>query len=45
MARLIDFWRKRGYAPVEGIVANYHWKDIDQAEETDHAMQFWMKTL
>jgi GNAT superfamily N-acetyltransferase len=39
------FWAKRGYAPRDGLVANYRWKDIDQAEETDHAMQFWMKTL
>ncbi len=42
---LDDFWRKRAYAPREGIVGNYRWKDIDQAEETDHAMQFWMKRL
>ena len=39
------FWSKRGYAPRHGIVANYRWKDIDQVEETDHGMQFWMKTL
>jgi hypothetical protein len=42
---LDDFWRKRGYAPVEGLIATYRWKDIDQAEETEHAMQFWMKAL
>lgn len=39
------FWTKRGYAPVEGLVATYDWKDIDQAEETAHQMQFWVKTL
>ena len=39
------FWAKRGYAPADGIVAKYRWKDIDQVEETDHSMQFWMKTL
>lgn len=39
------FWKKRGYEPVEGLVATYAWKDIDQDEETEHLMQFWMKTL
>jgi GNAT superfamily N-acetyltransferase len=42
---LDPFWRKRGYAPVEGVVASYAWKDVDQAEETEHPMQFWMKAL
>jgi GNAT superfamily N-acetyltransferase len=39
------FWRKRGYAPVEGAIARYDWQDIDQAEETSHPMQFWHRTL
>lgn len=39
------FWAKRGYAPVPGLTATYDWKDIDQAEETTHTMQFWMKAL
>jgi hypothetical protein len=42
---LDDFWRKRGYIPVEGVAATYRWKDVDQAEETEHPMQFWMKPL
>ncbi len=42
---LDGFWRKRGYAPADGIVATYNWKDVDQDEETVHPMQFWMKTL
>jgi GNAT superfamily N-acetyltransferase len=44
-APLDPFWKKRGYAPVDGIVATYDWKDVDQAGETPHAMQFWMKSL
>jgi GNAT superfamily N-acetyltransferase len=44
-APLDPFWRKRGYAPVDGIVATYDWKDVDQPGETRHSMQFWMKTL
>ena len=30
---LDPFWKKRGYAPVDGLIATYHWKDIDQAEQ------------
>ncbi|HET6321337.1 MAG TPA: GNAT family N-acetyltransferase [Hyphomicrobium sp.] len=42
---LDGFWKKRGYAPVEGLIATYDWKDIDQPGETTHQMQFWMKPL
>jgi hypothetical protein len=42
---LDGFWKKRGYASVDGLVATYAWKDIDHDVETDHAMQFWMKPL
>lgn len=44
-APLDPFWRKRGYAPVDGLVATYDWQDVDQPGETTHQMQFWMKTL
>lgn len=44
-APLDPFWKKRGYTPVDGIVATYDWKDVDQPGETPHAMQFWMKKL
>ena len=33
-APLDPFWKKRGYAPVDGIIATYDWKDIDQPGET-----------
>jgi GNAT superfamily N-acetyltransferase len=39
------FWRKRGYAPVDGLTGNYRWREIGHVEETDHVMQFWMKAL
>jgi len=42
---LDGFWSKRGYAPVQGLIATYSWKDVDQAVETAHEMQFWMKAL
>lgn len=42
---LAPFWRGRGYAPLDGIVARYDWKDIDQPDETGHVMQFWHRAL
>lgn len=42
---LDGFWKKRGYAPVDGLVATYSWKDVDQPGETAKPMQFWMKAL
>lgn len=42
---LNEFWKKRGYSPIPDMVATFRWKDIDQVEETGHAMQFWMKAL
>lgn len=42
---LDTFWNKRGYTPVPGLTTTYPWKDVDQADETDHVMQFWMRDL
>jgi GNAT superfamily N-acetyltransferase len=39
------FWRRRGYAPAEGIVCRFAWKDVDQPAETEKPMQVWMKAL
>lgn len=39
------FWRKRGYAPFDGAVAGYAWKDIGDAEGTRKPMQFWLRAL
>ena len=39
------FWRKRGYAPLDGVVAEFRWKDIDQLDETSKPLQFWMRSL
>ncbi|SFQ94466.1 GNAT family N-acetyltransferase [Poseidonocella sedimentorum] len=44
--RTLDpFWRKRGYAPLPGAIATFHWKDLGQTEETAHALQFWRRAL
>jgi GNAT superfamily N-acetyltransferase len=40
---LDDFWTKRGYKPIDGLVGFFEWKDLDQAEPTKKPMQFWMK--
>lgn len=42
---LDPFWRKRGYTPVDGLVAQFAWKDVGGRPETQHPMQFWVKTL
>ncbi|MDT1060370.1 GNAT family N-acetyltransferase [Paracoccus sp. CPCC 101403] len=42
---LDDFWRKRGYEPLSGVVAEFDWKDIDAPVSTKKPLQFWMKSL
>lgn len=42
---LDTFWRKRGYRPVEGLMAEYSWRDLGEIEETSKPMQFWGKSL
>ena len=39
------FWRKRGYAPVEGLRAEYGWREVGAAAQTKHPMQFWLRAL
>ena len=42
---LDGFWRKRGYQPLPGVVASFHWRDLGDAGETTKQLQFWMKPL
>ena len=42
---LDPFWTKRGYRKVEGMIGNLAWQDIDQPEETEKPMQFWIRPL
>lgn len=42
---LDEFWRKRGYRPLLGVIARFSWKDLDQPEETEKTLQFWMRRL
>lgn len=42
---LDGFWRKRGYEKVDGLLGSYSWREIGATEETEKAMQFWMRAL
>ncbi len=39
------FWRGRGYAPLEGVIARFSWRDLGDAGETQKPLQFWIKRL
>lgn len=39
------FWRKRGYAPVEGAIAEFEWRQIGDSVETTHQLQYWAREL
>ncbi|HEX8058964.1 MAG TPA: GNAT family N-acetyltransferase [Novosphingobium sp.] len=39
------FWRKRGYVPVEGLIATMDWKDHGEASASVKPMQCWMRLL
>ncbi|PWE49308.1 GNAT family N-acetyltransferase [Thioclava sp. NG1] len=38
---LDGFWRKRGYAPMEGVIARFKWTDLSEDQQTEKALQFW----
>lgn len=42
-APLDPFWRKRGYAPLEGLVTHFAWKDQRESAETVKPMQYWLR--
>ncbi len=35
------FWKKRGYAPLGGVIGHFSWRDIGEDGETSKPMQFW----
>jgi len=39
------FWNKRGYTRHRELVAYYRWKDLDDPEESEKPMTFWLKRL
>jgi GNAT superfamily N-acetyltransferase len=42
---LDDFWKKRGYRKMDGLMAHFSWTDIGDSQPTDKPMQFWLKAL
>ncbi|MBC7740189.1 MAG: GNAT family N-acetyltransferase [Candidatus Saccharibacteria bacterium] len=45
-ARTTDaFWRRLGYAPSPGFVAEFGWRDIGSEVETTKPLQVWIKAL
>jgi GNAT superfamily N-acetyltransferase len=39
------FWRKRGYAPLPGVITELSWRDLGEAGETRKPLQVWMRRL
>lgn len=42
---LAPFWRKRGYAPLAGVTCSMDWRELGEAAERAHVMQFWARDL
>jgi hypothetical protein len=42
---LDGIWNHYGYRKHPEIEATYSWKDIDQADETEHKLVFWLKSI
>ncbi len=42
---LDTFWQKRGYHKHPDLVAQIHWQDLDENQETPKSMTFWLKSL
>ncbi|HEY0275532.1 MAG TPA: GNAT family N-acetyltransferase [Paenirhodobacter sp.] len=42
---LDPFWRKRGYAPMPGVVAHFNWTDLGCDTQSEKPLQFWGRTI
>lgn len=42
---LDDFWRRRGFAPIEGLACAFIWQDLDEAAASPKSMGYWIKRL
>ncbi len=42
---LHGFWNARGYRRTPSLSTTFAWKDLDEAEETEKPMVFWLKAL
>jgi GNAT superfamily N-acetyltransferase len=41
---LDGFWRKQGYRPT-GMTCHIRWRDLDEEEESEKPLRFWIKKL
>jgi len=39
------FWTRRGYREMPGVIAEFSWRDVGDAEESPKRLQFWMREL
>ena len=39
------FWTGRGYRPLDGVFAEFAWKDLGDTAETVKPLQFWLRAL
>lgn len=39
------FWAKRGYAPMDDVIARFTWADVGEAAPSEKALQFWGRAL
>ncbi len=42
---LDEFWRKRGYEKVEGLITRLCWKEHGAEDEVENSLQYWMREL
>jgi steroid delta-isomerase-like uncharacterized protein len=39
------FWNKRSYQRIPGLLTEFHWKDLDETQESSKPMEFWIREL
>ncbi|KFE35521.1 GNAT family N-acetyltransferase [Thioclava atlantica] len=39
------FWIRRGYAPMEGVIARFKWTDLGEGAQSEKPLQFWGRAL
>ena len=42
---LDEFWRRRGYTPYPDLVCMMRWREVGDADETEHRLAFWLRSL
>lgn len=42
---LDNFWRRRGYAPLDGLSCTMTWREPGTQDEIPHILDFWQKSL